>query len=375
MKTSRIASFIIGAVIVISGLVLLLFRNNLKNASYDYNVKVTKWDNVYEGNNIHFYFMNKDNPNLVNLKNKYGFDDIAKEGANDLEKTLAIIKWLNRRAEVKPSAMESKKSVDEMLMVLESNKVISLQDYNNIIEEALTSVGIIVRVGEFRVSNNEKANDENSYSVLEVWSKAHGKWVMVDGTIESYLTKDTIPLSAVEMIKADLNNVVLENVKDAKKYFKYISKFLNTYSIKINNNKAEQLKSNSYITFSKDSADIQIETLKGYIPPTIFVTEDNVFNLNPEIVYRNDESDKIPTIILAKRNVKDDTEDYTKFTVGAFINSYMVEDYYISINGQEYTPVKTYYDLSIPKGKTTVSISIDGKTTIRTIDLENMKKK
>lgn len=373
MKTSRIASFLIGAVIVISGLVLLLFRNNLKNDSYDYNVKVTKWDNVYEGNNIHFYFMNKDNPNLVNLKNKYGFDDIAKEGENDLEKTLAIIKWLNRRAEVKPSAMESKKSVDEMLMGLESNKVISLQDYNNIIEEALTSVGIIVRVGEFRVSNNEKANDENSYSVLEVWSKAHGKWVMVDGTIESYLTKETIPLSAVEIIKADLNNVVLENVKDAKKYFKYISKFLNTYTIKINNNKVEQLKSNSYITFSKDSADIQIETLKGYIPPTIFVTKDNVFNLNPEIVYRNDESDKIPTIILAKRNVKDDTEDYIKFTVGAFINSYMVEDYYISINGQEYTTVKTYYDLSIPKGKTTVGISIDGKTTIRTIEVENMK--
>ncbi|EQB89103.1 hypothetical protein J2Z44_003968 [Clostridium punense] len=375
MKTSRIVSFLIGAVIVISGIVLLLFRNNLKNDSYDYNVKVTKWDNVYEGNNIHFYFMNKDNPNLVNLKNKYGFDDIAKEGANDLEKTLAIIKWVNRRAEVKPSAMESKKSVDEMLMGLESNKVISLQDYNNIIEEALTSVGIIVRVGEFRVSNNEKANDENSYSVLEVWSKAHGKWVMVDGTIESYLTKDTIPLSAVEMIKADLNNVVLENAKDAKKYFKYISKFLNTYTIKINNNKAEQLKSNSYITFSKDSADIQIETLKGYIPPTIFVTQDNVFNLNPEIVYRNDESDKIPTIILAKRNVKDDTEDYIKFTVGAFVNSYMVEDYYISINGQEYTSVKTYYDLSIPKGKTTVSISIDGKTTIRAIELENMKEK
>lgn len=375
MKTSRIISFLIGAVIVISGIVLLLFRNNLKNDSYDYNVKVTKWDNVYEGNNIHFYFMNKDNPNLVNLKNKYGFDDIAKEGANDLEKTLAIIKWLNRRAEVKPSAMESKKSVDEMLMGLESNKVISLQDYNNIIEEALTSVGIIVRVGEFRINNNEKANEENSYSVLEVWSKAHGKWVMVDGTVESYLTKETIPLSAVEMIKIDLNNVVLENVKDAKKYFKYISTFLNTYTIKINNNKTEQLKSNSYITFIKDSTDIQIETLKGYIPPTIFVTQDNVFNLNPEIVYRNDESDKIPTIILAKRNVKDDTEDYIKFTVGAFVNSYMMEDYFVSINGQEYTTVKTYYDLSIPKGKTTVSISIDGKTTIRTIELENMKKK
>lgn len=374
MKTSRILTFFIGSIIVLSGIVLLIFRNNLKGNSYDYNVKVTNWDNLYEGNNIHFYYLNKDDPKLIDLKNKYDFDQVVNGGSNEIEKTIALIKWLNTRAEVRPSAMEAKKSVDEMLMGLQSNKVISLQDYNIILEEALSSVGIIARTGELRASNSLKIKNNSSYSVLEVWSKVHGKWVMVDGTIESFMSREGIPLSAVELVKSNTDGIIVENGKEASKYLKGISQYLYTYTIKIDNSKGEQYKSNSSISFVKDKQYIQLETLKGYIQPTIFVVKDNVFNINPEIVYRNDDSDKIPNIIFAKRNIKDDTEDYVKFTVGAFINSYMVEDYYISINGKDYVPVKNYYDLSLPVGKTSISISLDGKAPIRTVELEKYKK-
>lgn len=374
MKTSRILTFFIGSIIVLSAIVLLIFRNNLKGSSYDYNVKVTNWENLYEGNNIHFYYLNKDDPKLVDLKNKYDFEQVVNEGSNEIEKTIALIKWLNRRAEVKPSAMEAKKSVDEMLMGLQSNKVISLQDYNIILEEALSSVGIIARTGELRTSNNLKIKNNSSYSVLEVWSKVHGKWVMVDGTIESFMSREGIPLSAVELVKSSTDGITVENVKEASKYLKGISQYLYTYTIKIDNSRGEQYKSNSFIEFVKDKQYIQLETLKGYIQPTIFVMKDDVFNINPEIIYQNDNSDKIPNIIFAKRNIKDDTEDYVKFTVGAFINSYMVEDYYISINGKEYVPVKNYYDLSLPVGITSISISLDGKAPIRTVELEKYKK-
>lgn len=374
MKTSRILTFFIGSIIVLSAIVLLIFRNNLKGSSYDYNVKVTNWENLYEGNNIHFYYLNKDDPKLIDLKNKYDFEQVVNEGSNEIEKTIALIKWLNRRAEVKPSAMEAKKSVDEMLMGLQSNKVISLQDYNIILEEALSSVGIIARTGELRTSNNLKIKNNSSYSVLEVWSKVHGKWVMVDGTIESFMSREGIPISAVELVKSNTDGITVENVKEASKYLKGISQYLYTYTIKIDNSRGEQYKSNSFIEFVKDKQYIQLETLKGYIQPTIFVMKDDVFNINPEIVYQNDNSDKIPNIIFAKRNIKDDTEDYVKFTVGAFINSYMVEDYYISINGKEYVPVKNYYDLSLPVGKTSISISLDGKAPIRTVELEKYKK-
>ncbi len=89
MKTSRILTFFIGSIIVLSGIVLLIFRNNLKGNSYDYNVKVTNWDNLYEGNNIHFYYLNKDDPKLIDLKNKYDFDQVVNGGSNEIEKTIA----------------------------------------------------------------------------------------------------------------------------------------------------------------------------------------------------------------------------------------------------------------------------------------------
>jgi hypothetical protein len=370
MKKSRFFGLLLGISIITSVVALLIFRGNLNTKSFDYNVKITQWNNIYEGNNIQFYFMSKDNTTLVDLKNKYSLDKVVNEASNDLDKTLAMVQWLNRRAEVKTSAMETKKTVDEMLVALNTNKVISLKEYNTILEEALTSIGVSCRTGELRASNNTKLKEDVSYSVLEVWSRVHGKWVMVDGVVEGYMNKNGIPLSVIDIINSNNKEITSQNIKDPKKYLKSISQYLNTYTIKVDNNKLEEAKSNSYITFVKHEMDIQLETLNGYTQPTIFVKEEKLFNHNPEIVYHDDKSDSKPTIILAKRNTKDDTEEYIKFTVGAFVNSYMVDNYYISINGSEYSPVKTYYDLSLPSGKTTISISLDGKTQVRNIELE-----
>jgi hypothetical protein len=369
VKKSRPFAFILGVGIIAAVLSLLIFRGDFRE-SFDYNVKITKWDNIYEGSNIQFYYMTKDNVKLVDLKNKYSLDKVVSEASNDLEKALAMVQWLNRRAEVKPTAMESKKTVDEMITALEINKVISLKEYNAILEEALSSIGVICRTGEFRASNNTKLKDEINYCTLEVWSRAHGKWVMVDGRVEGYLTKADIPLSAIDIINVNHKEITSENIKEPKKYLKYLSNYLSTYTTKVDNNKYNEPKSNSYITFVKNEEDIQLETLIGYLQPTIFVKEEKLFNINPEVVYHNDESDKKPTIILAKRNTKDDNEEYVKFTIGTFIHSYMIDNYYISINGKEYTPVETYYDLSLPLGITTISLSLDGKTKIRSIELQ-----
>ncbi|MEG0774929.1 hypothetical protein [Clostridium sp.] len=370
MKKSRVFGVLLGIVIIVSGVVLLLMRGNSNNKAIDYNVMITKWDNLYKGNNIQFYYMSKDNVAILNLKNKYSLDNVVKDASNELEKTMAMIDWLNRRAEVKTSAMESKKTVDEMLIALETNKVISLKEYNIILEETLTSIGVICRSGELRASNNVKIKENDSYSVLEIWSSAHGKWVMIDGKAEGYLMKDGIPLSAIEVINSEIETITSENIKEPKKYLKAISKYLSIYSIKIDNNKLEEAKSNSYITFVSRDEDIQLETIKGYIQPTIFVKDQQLFNVNPEVVYHNGKSDSKPTLILAKRNTKDDTEEYTKFTVGAFMNSYMLDSYFLSVNGGEYTPVKTYYDLALPSGKTAISVSLDGKTQDGFIEFE-----
>ncbi len=60
--------------------------------------------------------------------------------------------------------------------------------------------------------------------------------------------------------------------------------------------------------------------------------------------------------------MKNDTKDEQYFTVGAFMNSYMLPNYFISVNGSDYIKVDTFYDLKIIKGTNSIKLSRDGKT-------------
>lgn len=372
MKVSRVIGIFLGLAIIISAITLLALRGNSKNSSFNYNVKVLEWNNVYEGNNIHFYFNNSD-PSYTNLKNLYGLEKVTSNAQNDMEKTLAVINWLNKKAKINISAMESKKTTEQIISGLETNPVLSQKDYYIVLEDLLTSVGVFCRQGYFEATNTSNDNKSNQYNVIEIWSRLHGKWILIDGTLKDYIMMDNIPISAVELMNSDFNKLTFNDVTDSKaqkKYFKNISQYLTAYSVKINNDKFDETKSNSIITYVKDKKNIQLESAKGYSQPTIFCIDEKLFQVNPEIVYHNDNSDKAPTIIVAKRNIKEDTEEYSKFTIGAFLNSVMVDNYYLSINGGAYNQVRLYYDLSLPKGSTTISLSLDGKNELRRVVLE-----
>jgi len=372
MKVSRIIGIFLGLAIIISAITLLALRGNSKNSTFNYNVKVVEWNNVYEGNNIHFYFNNSD-PSYTNLKNLYGLEKVTSNAQNDLEKTLAVIDWLNKKAKINISAMESKKTTEQIISGLETNPVLSQKDYYIVLEDLLTSVGVFCRQGYFEAANTSNDKKSNQYNVIEIWSRLHGKWILIDGTLKDYIMMDNIPISAVELMNSDFNKLTFNDMKDSKtqkKYFKNISQYLTAYSVKINNDKFDETKSNSIITYVKDKKNIQLESAKGYSQPTIFCIDEKLFQINPEIIYHNDNSDKAPTIIVAKRNIKEDTEEYSKFTIGAFSNSVMVDNYYLSINGGAYNQVRLYYDLSLPKGSTSISLSLDGKNELRRVVLE-----
>ena len=173
-----------------------------------------------------------------------------------------------------------------------------------------------------------------------------------------------------EIIEKGIENVDivgLDSEKAIKKYKKNMGKYFNSYTIEIDNNKFDEIKSNSFVTYVKNKEDVQLENQEGYIGPTIFVNKKDVFNINPEIVYHDKKDDSIPTIILSKRDVKDDTEEFTGFTVGVFKNSIMLDNYYVSIDGGNFTKVNTYYDLAIKREKILLEYLRMGKTPVREI--------
>ena len=149
-----------------------------------------------------------------------------------------------------------------------------------------------------------------------------------------------------------------------------MSSYFESYSISVDNNKYGELKSNSKITYLKGKYLPKIETKEGFIEPTIFVNDPQVFETSPTLRYVNKGTEKTPTLIFAKGDLKNDTKEVENFTVGAFRNSYMLKNYFISINGSDYIKVDTFYDLKIIKGTNSIKLSQDGKTLIREVVIE-----
>lgn len=371
-RRNGIKKIVIGLLVIGGFSAAIIFKNNLELNKYNhkYKAEIVKYDNFYEGDNIKFYYLDGKNDYQQKLKNKYRYDKLVANGANEIDKTFEMIKWINGKAEFNINAIEVGKNTEEIMKKVETNKVLSDDNYATLLEEGLSTININVRKGKLFASNNTKAKPRQNYKVIEVWSKVHGKWVMIDGGNGCYMTDKDMPLSAVEIIEKGIENVNivgLENEKAIKKYKKNMSKYFNSYTIEIDNNKFDEIKSNSYVTYVKNKEDAQLENKEGYIGPTIFVNKKDVFHINPEIVYHDEKNDNLPTIILSKRDTKEDTEEFIGFTAGVFKNSVMLEKYYISIDGGNFVEVSTYYDLAIMNGENSIRISEDGKTPIREI--------
>lgn len=372
-KSENSKKVILGLLIIaISvGIFIIANKNKFGNYNFDYQVQVTNYNNLYEGNNIKFYYMDGENDYQQSLKSDYKINEVVKKAGNDIEKAFALIDWINEKAQFNISAMETGTNTKEILEKLTTTKSLSDDGYATILEETLSTVGTYVRKGALSTSNNVKPDPSQTYKVVEVWSKVHGKWVMIDGGNKCYMTLNDMPLSAVEVIQNGIENVNivgLNSEKDMKSYKKNMSKYFNSYTIAVDNNsKFRPAKSNSFVTFVKNVEDIQLENQNGFVSPTIFVNKPDLFILNPEIKSGNRKKDDIPTVVVSKKDKKEDVDGAVKFTVGAFKDSVMMKKYYISLNGGSYTLVNDYYDLSVLEGDTKIELSVDGKTPIREI--------
>lgn len=369
MRKNNILGRILIFAIITSAIIFwnLKVRNTMSDKQE--SIRITKWDNFYSGNNIHFYYLNTDNENLTKLKTKYGLNKIIDSKDDQLNNSIKIMEFINANVKAQSTTMNSNKNAFEIMEVAFGGNNISYSDYTTIYEECLASIGIKARRGVLRSSNKE-VKGKSYYNVCEIWSDKYNKWIMIDGVNGCYMTEKKIPLGAVEIVNSGIEKVQIALLKDASKYIKNMSTYYESYSISVDNNKYGELKSNSKITYLKASKLPNMETKEGFIEPTIFVNTPEVFKISPQKQYVNTGEEKTPTLIFAKKDLKNDTEEVENFTIGAFMNSYMLSKYFISVNGSDYIKVDTFFDLQIVKGINTIKLSQDGKILEREVVIE-----
>lgn len=366
MKKNNIIIRIVIFMLITAAIVFWNYKTRINLSSKQEGLSVTKWDNFYSGDNIHFYYLNPQNENLLKLKAKYGLAKLIDTKADPLDNSIKIMEFINENVKAQSKSMTSDKNAIEIMEAAFDGSRISDSDYVVMYEECLASVGINVRRGLLR-STDKNNNEKSFFNVCEVWSDKYKKWVMIDGVNGCYMKEKEVPLSAVEIINKGIAKVKVELLKDTSKYIKNMSTYYESYSISVDNNKYGELKSNSEITFLKAKQLPTIETKEGFIKPTIFVNNIEAFNKSPKIEYVNTAKDKIPTLIFAKKDLKNDEKGVENFTGGAFMNSYMLSKYFVSVNGSDYIKVETFFDLKIIKGVNTIKLSQDGKTLDREV--------
>jgi hypothetical protein len=369
MRKNNVFSGILIFAIITVAIVFFNFKARTDLTSKEAGLKVTKWDNFYSGDNIHFYYLSPQNESLSKLKTTYGLNKFVDNKVDQLDNSIKIMRFLNEKVKAQSTSMTSDKNALEIMELAFGGSKISDSDYTTIYEECLASIGINVRKGILR-TNDKKVKGKSYFSVCEIWSDKYKKWIMIDGVNGCYMTEKEIPLSAIEIVSKGIAKVEITLLKDSSKYIKKMSNYYESYTISVDNNKYGELKSNSKITYLKDEQLPRIETKEGFIEPTIFVRSPQVFKISPTIQYVNTNKEKMPTLIFAKRDLKNDTKGVANFTVGAFMNSYMLSDYFISINGSDYIKVDTFYDLQIKQGINTIKLSQDGKTLAREVIIE-----
>lgn len=281
--------------------------------------------------------------------------------------------WLHDKIEYNKGSISTKEDALSILKEAENNAM-SDKDFAIVYSQCASALGIYSRRGEFRIKNSQQDGKDSYYKACEIWSDKYNKWILLDIVNNCYMESKGNPLSAVEVLNSGFQNINIKGVKDVQKYIKKISPYMYSYSIEIDNNIYGIPKSNSFITYSKKENLPEIRIEGSLIRPTIFVKDVNLFNKNPRVEYKNDNSDKIPTLIFSKKtNDKKPSEEDIVLNGAAFKNSGMVESYFVSIDGKPWIKVNKYFTFTLNEGENNIKLSEDQEKVIREVTIQYNK--
>lgn len=349
-------------------LIIIGFAVGIKiKSSEDSGLRIDKWSNFYQGKNIHFYYGSSEMAILNTLKETYQLEIVVGEEKNDFNKSLKLMNWVKDKLNYKDATKSSNEEVGAIDILEEGKKNKNKKYYSDkecttVFKECAIALGITSRIGELIALDKEK----ESFKICEIWSEKYNKWIMIDVSNGCYLTYNGVPSSAVEVIEKGIDNFEVEGIGNSKKYKKKIGKFFGAYSMPIDNSIYGIKNSNSYIVFIKNDnyMEIPIGICMNY--PVVFTKNRSLFELSPNNKFVDKKEDKIPTLIFAKKNSKQNNNE-TQFYGGVFQDSIMIKKYYISINDSPFREVNDYFDFPIKNGVNSVKLSIDGKNVVREV--------
>ena len=353
--------------VIIVAVVSILFYNNFKS---EREIEITKWDNIYNEENIVFFYEDNtniySNESLKNLDSIYRIKELTSKGASELEKVLKSIDILNSIIEYDDVADRNLSDGYEILKDKKKSKKVTGREMAVIARDIITCAGYKSRIGEFRVSDPQLSNSP-SYYVVEYFSEENDKWVMIDFRNRAYYSKGEKLLSSIEILNSKFSELKCTSKRKSEDVKEDFKKFLSSYTIYIDNT-TKMSKSNSCLTYISSTKDIDLKKSNIYISPTIYTENTNLFLESP---YKEKTfSDEGAYLILMKKQ-ENSSDDVLSYVVGAFMKDSVINNYYLRVNNGEWKQIKScYYDYDFKFGESSIELSLDGKNVISEIKVD-----
>lgn len=362
MRGIKTIGKIIGLVIVVLVAGFLFY----KNFEPQEGIRVTKWDNLYNQNNIKFYYEDantvSENNNLQSLKKTYKVEEIIAKGESEIDKVLKTVDILNSIVEYDDVADSKLTDGYEILKSKDNKKKATGREMAIIERDLLYTAGFQARIGEFRKSEPQFQSSPGYY-VVEYYSVDSNKWVMIDFRHRAYFSKGDTMQSAIEVLNGDTEKLKFTGKDEYSEYKKEFKKYLSSYTISIDNTLSVE-NSNSNITYITSEKDIDIMEGDKYLAPTIFTENEDIFNDEPN--YEPSEKDESAKLILLKKQETKDSNNL--YVIGAFRDSTVINNYYIKVNNGEWELIDgVYYEYELIDGENKIELSLEGEKTISTI--------
>ncbi|AOR24088.1 hypothetical protein [Clostridium taeniosporum] len=337
--------------------------------------EVLTWNNYYNENNIAFFYDDENNEKIKSLDNTYKVKQVLNECDNEIDKVLKSVDILHVICQYDDIDDLNQRSAYDIFQKMGGRKKVSAKDMSIIERDLLASYGLKSRVGIFR-NKDAATKDKYSYYVVEYWSNENNKWIMIDPLDRGYFREKDTLLSATEVMTKDYNPIFYVGKTKEKDYKKNLKKYLDTYSIEIDNT-IKNKKSNTLVTYVKNEKALNIKFKDKFAPPTIFTQDTKLFDKSPK---ENNigQDEKAYLILMEKQDLvkitennqgKDQNKDSTFMILGAFKDGKIMNEYYLSINNSEYEKINKYKEIEISKGETELNLSIDGINSIGKIIL------
>lgn len=378
MKSNKMK--IIAGIIIILGLPILSLY---AKAKYSQGINVTKWDNYYDENNIVFFYEDSYNENNVMLDKKYKISEYVSNEEKEFDRVLkatTIVKELVEKDDVPETGLDN---AMDILKKKGDSKKVNFKDMAIIARDIVNCTGVKTRIGVFRKGDAQKTSNYEYY-VLEYWSTELNKWVMVDFLDKGYFEKDT-KLSAVEVLNGNLRKIPYNGNTGQKDYKNNLNKYLDSYSVNIENSN-KNVRSNCMVTYIKDDSALQLKYKNKYASPTIFTKNTQLFEKSPfnDLVYE----DKKAYLLICPSKLTESSKDKSKNTedvsknsadetkvvgekvlISAFKDDKVIKSYYLKINGSDYEKIEGFKEIKLENGTTTIELSIDGSTSVSSVSI------